>query len=87
MPESYEHEMLVAGGSGQGQNLVFWGTQGHNVDSQGHNVDFFIFRAKAYTCWSARCARSGLLVSNSVFFISEQFWSFFFIKFGFFILF
>ena len=61
MPESYEHEMLVAGGSGQGQNLVFWG-------SQGHNVDFFIFRAKAYTCWSARCARSGLVVSNSVFF-------------------
>ena len=72
VPESYEHEMLVAGGSGQGQNLVFWGSQGHNVDSQGHNVDFFIFRAKAYTCWSARCARSGLVVSNSVFF---YFWT------------
>ena len=32
VPESYEHEMLVAGGSGQGQNLVFWGSQGHDVN-------------------------------------------------------
>ena len=51
MPESYEHEVRVAGGSGHGQNLVFLGFQ-------GHNVDFLIFRAEAYTCWSARFARS-----------------------------
>ena len=44
--------MRVAGGSGHGQNLVFLGLQGHNVDF------FLIFRAEAYTCWSARFARS-----------------------------
>ena len=27
-----------------------------------------IFHAEADTCWSARCARSGLVVSNSIFF-------------------
>ena len=32
MPESYEHEVRVAGGSGQGQNLGFSSFQGHNVD-------------------------------------------------------
>ena len=42
VPESYEHEMLVAGGSGQGQNLVF-------LSFQGHNVDFFdISRGSVY---------------------------------------
>ena len=29
---------------------------------------FLIFHAEADTCWSARCARSGLVVSNSIFF-------------------
>ena len=38
MFESREHEVRVAGGSGQGQNLVF-------LSFQGHDVDFFdIFR-------------------------------------------
>ena len=55
MPDSYEHEVRVAGSSGQGQNLVF-------LSFQGHNVNFLIFRAEAYTCWSARFARSGLVV-------------------------
>ena len=42
MPESYEHEVRVAGGSGQGQNLVF-------LSFQGHNVDFFdISRRSVY---------------------------------------
>ena len=73
MPESYEHEVRVAGGSGQGQNLGF-------SSFQGHNVDFFIFRAEAYTCWSARFARSRvggvarLFKEISVFF---GFWYFF----------
>ena len=29
---------------------------------------FLIFHAEADTCWSARCARSGLVVSNSIIF-------------------
>ena len=58
---SYEHEVRVAGGSGHVQNLVFLGFK-------GHNVVFFIFHAEADTCWSARCARSGLVVSNSIIF-------------------
>ena len=42
MPESYEHEVRVAGGSGQGQNLVF-------LSFQGHNIDFFdISRRSVY---------------------------------------
>ena len=53
MLESYEHEVRVAGGSGHGQNLVF-------LSFQGHNVGFLIFRAEAYTCWSARFARSSV---------------------------
>ena len=42
MPESYEHEVRVAGGSGHGQNLVF-------LSFQGHNDDFFdISRRSVY---------------------------------------
>jgi hypothetical protein len=42
VPESYEHEVRVAGGSGQGQNLVF-------LSFQGHDVDFFdISRRSVY---------------------------------------
>ena len=42
MPESYEHEVRVACGSGHGQNLVF-------LSFQGHNVDFFdISRRSVY---------------------------------------
>ena len=42
MPESYEHEVRVACGSGHGQNLVF-------LSFQGHDVDFFdISRRSVY---------------------------------------
>ena len=73
MPDSYEHEVRVAGGSGQGQNLVF-------LSFQGHNVDFFdISRRSVYVL--VRSLRS-LLVGGvarlfkeiSVFF---RFWYFF----------
>ena len=73
MPESYEHEVRVAGGSGHGQNLVF-------LSFQGHNVDFFdISRRSVYVL--VRSLRS-LLVGGvarlfkeiSVFF---GFWYFF----------
>ena len=32
MPESYEHEVRVAGGSGHDQNPVFLDVQRHNID-------------------------------------------------------
>ena len=50
---------------------------------QGHNVYFLIFRAEAYTCWSARFARSRvggvarLFKEISVFFGFWYFFSFF----------
>ena len=58
---SYEHEVRVAGGSGHVQNLVFW-------VFRVIMLIFLIFHAEADTCWSARCARSGLVVSNSIIF-------------------
>ena len=47
MPESYEHEVRVAGGSGHVQNLVFW-------VFRVMMLIFLIFRAEACMCWSAR---------------------------------
>ena len=59
---SYEHEVRVAGGSGHVQNLVFFWV------FRVIMLIFLIFHAEADTCWSARCARSGLVVSNSIIF-------------------
>ena len=75
VPESYEHEVRVAGGSGHGQNLVF-------LSFQGHNVDFFdISRRSVYVL--VRSLRSlsrwwccAFFKEISVFF---GFWYFFFI--------
>ena len=74
--------MRVAWSSDHGQDLDFWGFQ-------GFNVDFLIFCAEAYTCWSARFARSRvggvarLFKEISVFFFGiwyffsfRVFWSF-----------
>jgi hypothetical protein len=73
VPDSYEHEVRVAGSSGQGQNLVF-------LSFQGHNVDFFdISRRSVYVLVrSLRSLRVGgvarLFNEISVFF---GFWYFF----------
>ena len=73
MPESYEHEVRVAGGSGHGQNPVF-------LSFQGHNVYFFdISRRSVYVLVrSLRSLRVGgvarLFNEISVFF---GFWYFF----------
>jgi hypothetical protein len=73
VPDSYEHEVRVAGSSGQGQNLVF-------LSFQGHNVGFFdISRRSVYVLVrSLRSLRVGgvarLFNEISVFF---GFWYFF----------
>ena len=79
MPESYEHEVRVAGGSGHGQNLVF-------LSFQGHNVDFFdISRRSVYVlvrslrslarwwCFAFIQADFGFFSDSGIFFIFRVF--------------